>query len=186
MKNKRIYVGVFLICVGVGIFFFSRDNESADKHLNTSYVIEGEAVTLVHGVSEVEIIPGSASKVVTRYFGNDLHTDLNDDGRQDIVFLLTQERGGSGTFFYVVAALATDNGYVGSDAYLLGDRIAPQNITMSSNPRQVNVVVVNYATRRHDEAMATTSSIGTSAYLKLDIERMQWGIVEPNFEGEAR
>lgn len=153
---------------------------------NAEYEIEGANVKLTNGYAETEAAPGSASKVVTRYFGNDFHTDLNDDGREDVVFLLTQEAGGSGTMFYVVAAINTEAGYVGSEGYLLGDRIAPQPIQLSSNPRHINVVVANYAVREDGQPMTSQPTLGKSAYLKLDLESMRWGIVEPNFEGEAR
>lgn len=150
------------------------------------YRIDGAVVKLENGVAEVETAPGSASKITTRYFGNDLEVDVNDDGRKDIVFILTQETGGSGIFYYAVAALNTERGYVGSDGYLLGDRIAPQTIEVSPNPRHKNVIVVNYADRAPDESMSSQPSIGKSAYLKLDTESMMWGIVEPDFEGESR
>lgn len=150
------------------------------------YRIDGAVVKLENGVAEVETAPGSASKITTRYFGNDLEVDVNDDGRKDIVFILTQETGGSGIFYYAVAALNTERGYVGSDGYLLGDRIAPQTIEVSPNPRHKNVIVVNYADRAIGEPMSSQPSIGKSAYLKLDTESMMWGIVEPDFEGESR
>ena len=69
------------------------------EYRNAEYVIEGQRIKLADGLAEAEISPGSASRIVTRYFGNELKTDLNDDGREDVVFLLTQQRGGSGTFF---------------------------------------------------------------------------------------
>jgi len=153
---------------------------------DTEYRIEGARVQLKNGNAETEAAPGSASSVTTRYFGNDFKTDLDNDGREDVVFLLTQETGGSGTFFYVVAARNTDRGYVGSDAYPLGDRIAPQGFGMSPNPRHKNVVVVTYADRAASEPMTAQPSIGKSVYLKLDPVSMQWGIVEPDFEGESR
>ena len=96
------------------------------EYRNAEYVIEGQRIKLADGGAEAETSPGSASRIVTRYVGNELKTDLNDDGREDVVFLLTQQRGGSGTFFYAVAALNTQTGYLGSDGYLLGDRIAPR------------------------------------------------------------
>jgi hypothetical protein len=99
---------------------------------------------------------------------------------------LSQNTGGSGTFFYAVGAIITDDGYVGTDGYLLGDRIAPQTINPSPNPRHKDVVVVNYADRAPGEPMSAQPSVGKSAYLKLDSSRMQWGIVEPDFEGESR
>ena len=99
---------------------------------------------------------------------------------------MTQEQGGSGTFFYAVAALNTERGYVGSDGYFLGDRIAPQSTNESPNPRHVDVIVVNYADRAPGEPMTAAPSVGKSAYLKIDPEAMQWAVVEPDFEGESR
>lgn len=134
------------------------------------------------------MIDGTPTKIENdvTYFGNELHTDLNDDGREDVVFIVTQNPGGSGTFFYVVAALNTEKGYVGSDGYLLGDRIAPQTIEVSKNSQHKGVVVVNFADRKLDEPMSTPPSVTKSTYLKLDTTHMQWGIVPPDFEGESR
>jgi hypothetical protein len=112
-------------------------------------------------------------------------TDLDGDGNDDVAFIVTQETGGSGVFYYAVAALNTENGYVGTDGYLLGDRIAPQSTTVSPNPRHKNVVVFNYADREVGEPMTTQPSVGQSVYLKVDIDSMRWGIVEPDFEGES-
>ncbi len=145
--------------------------ESLQNYKTISYDIDGRKVML-----------GTEG---TTYFGNELRTDLNNDGKEDVVFLITHQPGGSGTFFYVVAALATKDGYIGSDGYLLGDRIAPQTTNLSQNPQQKNVVVVNFADRNPGEPMTTSPSLGKSAYLKLDVESMQWGIVVPDFEGEA-
>jgi len=128
---------------------------------------------------------------VTRYFGNEINHDLNDDGLEDVVFLLTQETGGSGTFFYLVAALNTPNGYIGSHAFYLGDRIAPQTThidesltTMGTNRK--NVIVVNFAERLPGEPFTTKPSIGKSVWLKLDPDTMQFGVVAQDFEGESR
>ena len=149
--------------------------------MNTTYRIDGQAVTLVNGVAEVEAAPGSASKVITKYFGNQAMGDLNGDGVPDQAFLLTQERGGSGTFFYIVAAVHNAAGrYSGSDAVLLGDRIAPH----STEIRGGNVVV-KYAVRADGEPMATPPSVGRSLTLKLDPQTMQLGEVEQNVEGEV-
>lgn len=152
---------------------------------NAAYVIEGKRINLRDGVAETAGAPGAVSTTVTRYFGNELRVDLNDDGREDVVFILTQETGGSGVFYYAVAGLNTEHGYIGSDGYLLGDRIAPQVIEVSQNPRHRNVVVVSYTDRLPGESMSTEPSAGRSVHLKLDLESMKWGIVEPAFEGES-
>lgn len=151
---------------------------------NTSYQIDGDTITLTDGYYESAITPDTSAKTIVRYFGNELVTDLDGDGDEDIAFIVTQETGGSGTFYYAVAALNTPTGYVGSDGYLLGDRIAPQTTNLSPNPRHKYVVVFNYADRALNEPMTTQPSIGKSAYLKLVPETMQWAIVEPDFEGE--
>lgn len=191
--NKQVVYVVLLFVAIVGGFFllslYSHEDKQAiviDDHKDTEYFIEGQRVKLEDGVAENEAKPGSASKIVTRYFGNELRTDLDGDGREDVAFLLTQERGGSGVFFYAVAALATDRGYVGGDGYFLGDRIAPQTTEVSRNPRHKNVIVVNYAVRAEGEPMTASPSVGKSVYLKMDPAIMQWGIVEPDFEGESR
>ena len=164
--------------------------ELAKNYLDATYVLDGREIKLTNGVSEIEVAPGSASKTITRYFGNEVKHDLDDDGREDIAFLLTQETGGSGTFFYVVAALNTPSGYIGSDAVLLGDRIAPQTTHMEEEEidggtRRQNVIVVNYAVRLPGEPMTARPSMGKSIWLKLDPKTMQFGEVAQNFEGEA-
>lgn len=158
-------------------------NAPAD-YKSAKFLIEGQPVKLENGFNATEAVPGS--KITTRFFGNEVIADLNGDGREDAAFILTQDRGGSATFFYAVAALNTDHGYVGSDGYLLGDRIAPQSTNLSPNTRHKYVVVFNYADRALGEPMTVRPSLGKSVFLKLNPATMQWGIVEPDFEGEAR
>ncbi|MFZ3043816.1 MAG: hypothetical protein WA058_01770 [Minisyncoccia bacterium] len=192
MNKLTTSIAIVVLVLAGGFYLLnSRTDEgnqtaTAAEYKNAEYVINGQRVKLVDGVAETEAAPGSASKIVTRYFGNEVKTDLDGDGREDIAFILTQEGGGSGTFYYAVAARNTDTGYIGSDGYLLGDRIAPQSTNLSQNPKQKYVVVFNYADRAPSEPMTARPSVGKSAYLKLDSATMQWGIVEPNFEGESR
>lgn len=191
---RKILVGViavFMLIVG-GFFalnsyiYNEKQADAAADYKDAEYFIEGERVKLKDGIAEVEAAPGSASKIVTRYFGNELKTDLDGDGREDVAFILTQEQAGSGTFYYGVGALHTERGYVGTEAYLLGDRVAPQNTTLSPNPKHKQVIVFNYADRAPGEPTTAQPSVGKSAYLKLDPQSLRWGIVEPNFEGESR
>lgn len=190
MNKKYFYIAaaVAILCGAIAVVIWTGPKEqlaNTADYKNAEYMINGQRVKFVNGVSETEVVPGSASKVVTRYFGNELKIDLNDDGREDVVFLLTQETGGSGIFYYAVAALNTSDGYVGSDGYLLGDRIAPQTTEISQNPNQKHVIIVNYADRNPGEPMTTQPSVGKSVYLKLDTQTMQWGIVASDFEGES-
>ena len=144
----------------------SNETVSVADLKNGTYLVDGQSITLVDGVAENELAPGSASKQVTRYFGNEVNIDLNSDGLMDAAFLLQQETGGSGTFYYVVAALKTENGYVGTNAIFLGDRIAPQSTNVDpNNPSQF---IVNYADRNADEPMSAQPTVGVSKTFKLE------------------
>jgi hypothetical protein len=141
--------------------------QAAQDPQNATYLINGQPVTLVNGKAEQAAAPGSAGKIVTQYFGNAVQVDLNGDGKMDSGFLLTQTTGGSGTFFYAVAAIQNPDGtYTGTNAILLGDRIAPQSTNVDpNNPAQF---VVNYADRAPGEPMTTQPSHGVSKTFKLD------------------
>ncbi len=146
-----------------------------------SFVISGQKFTLVGGVSEVTIGTSSVTKTTTRYFGNDLKHDFNNDGLDDLAFLITQDTGGSGLFYYEVVLLNTTNGSIGSEALYVGDRIAPQ----STNLENGNVIVVNFADRKPGEAFSVKPSVGKSLRLLFDAQTMRLGEVVTNFEGEA-
>lgn len=194
MNKTTVGIAVIVLIIlaaalGLGAFKFRvAVNDSsvgieigASSPKDATYVINDQKVTLQNGVAETEVAPGSASKIITRYFGNEVRKDLDGDGREDVAFLLTQEMGGSGTFFYVVAALNKADGWAGSQAMLLGDRIAPQTTEMGKG----NIIIVNYAGRKTGESFAVPPSVGKSLYLVLDPKTMQFGEVMQNFEGEA-
>ncbi len=173
---------ILLAILGVGLLvgafyafnwyiYDQKQGFAAGDYKAAEFIIDGQRVRI--------------DNATTRYFGNDLKTDLDGDGREDVVFFITQSPGGSGTFYYVVGSLNTERGYVGTDAVLIGDRIAPQTIDLSTNPQHQRVIAVNYADRAAGEPMTTSPSVGTSMYLKLDPVSRQFGVVENNFEGEA-
>ena len=175
--RRWILVAVVVI-VAAGLFAFRLRTSSqtqvateADSK-NIQYVIDGTPVKLINGVASTEAAPGSASMITTKYFGNEIKVDLNGDGQEDVAFIITQTTGGSGTFYYAVAALSTTHGYVGSEAYLLGDRIAPQSTNISSSDPMV--IVFNYADRAPGEPMTAQPSVGKSAFLKLDTTTLKF------------
>ena len=162
--------GLVLIFVALGIYKFNFTNSKSPFDLNdkiefknATYTIEGQALTLKNGNFESEIASDSASKIVTHYFGNEAFGDLNGDGQPDVAFLLTQNGGGSGTFYYVAVALAGPNGYAGLNAIFLGDRIAPQTTEIKDGQ-----LIVNFATQKTDEPLTATPSVGVSKYFKVE------------------
>jgi heat shock protein HslJ len=148
----------------------------APRIADIEYQIEGRPMRLSSAGA------GAASPEGTiRWFGNELRKDLDGDGREDVAFIATRNPGGSGTFFYLVAALDTEQGPRGSDGVLLGDRIAPQATT--SGPGRS--VVVAYAERGRGEPMSAAPSVGRTRRLLLDGPTLRFGEVAQDFEGEA-
>ncbi len=178
MKKTHFYGILILVVIGAWAFFVFRadttDQKEATDYKNATYTIAGEQVVLTDGISET-------NTTTTRYFGNEVMYDFNGDEKEDVAFLLTQETGGSGTFFYVVAALKTDEGYLGSEALFLGDRIAPQTTEVNEKGQ----IVVNYADRAPGESFAVKPSVGKSVVIRFDANTLQLGEVVQNFEGEV-
>ncbi len=165
--KKILGIGAFVVIAIVIVFLYAHGTKKISQvtstdYKNSTYLIEGQTVTLIDGHAEIVAAPGSAAKIVTQYFGNEATGDLNGDNLPDVVFIITQSRGGSGTFYYAVAALKTANGYQGTNAVLLGDRVAPQTIEINSGQ-----LVVNYADRNAGEPMTARPSVGISKYLKI-------------------
>lgn len=170
MSRKFISIIFIIIIAGIGYWVYqsrSGDGNRAGEETaldpkNCTYVIEERNIVLEEGYAEEEIVAGSAIKLITRYFGNKVSGDFDGNGFSDIAFLLTQDPGGSGTFYYVTVALGSDDGCKGTNAILLGDRIAPQTTEFRNGE-----IIVNYADRKAGEPMTVRPSMGISKYLKV-------------------
>jgi heat shock protein HslJ len=188
---KKLFIWISIVIALLIISFYALngyiynekqgDQTTITSYKDASYVIDGKIVKLVNGVRETETAPGSASKIITKYFGNEVKSDFNNDGREDVAFILTQETGGGGVFYYVVAALNKETGYEGSQGLLIGDRIAPQTTELEDS----KIVVVNYADRKAGEDFSVQPSVLKSLRLFLDTGSMQFGEIVKDFEGEA-
>lgn len=141
--------------------FFSRDSY-ASGYLHATYLIEGESVSLVDGYFEKDIVLDSASKTIIRYFGNEALGDISGDGIDDVVFLLSRTDGGSGTFYYAVAAIRTGDTYTGTNGIFLGDRIAPQSTEITNG-----VAFVNYAVRKDSDPLSEQPSLGVTTKMSF-------------------
>ena len=169
-----IAILIILILIGITIYYsFKNENRqplsiteqntaSTFDPENTTYTIDGKSYEIADGIGRTPAAPDSASMIVTRYFGNEAVGDLNGDGMDDIAYLITQETGGSGLFYYAVVALKTNDGYKLTDAFLIGDRIAPQSTDIKDG-----VLLVNYADRASGEPMSAQPSIGKTLRLKV-------------------
>jgi len=137
-------------------------DQYATDPLNATYLIEGRAVHLIDGSREVAAALGSATKIRTAVLGQPVYGDIDGDGDKDAALLLTHDPGGSGTFYYVAAAISLNGRYQATNTVLLGDRIAPMDITIRSG-----TVVVKFADRRLEEPMSTAPSVNRTTVIIL-------------------
>lgn len=194
MKTTLIALGVLIVLVAAffGLNAYIYEEKQGDRGLvedyrDGLYYISGEPVQLVGGVSKVPIVPDSLTMITTRYFGNEVRGDLDGDGDEDVAFLITQDGGGSGTFYYLVGAINEGEGYRGTHAMLIGDRIAPQTTKYRDLGAPYGArVIVNYADRAPGEPFTTQPSMGKSLYAKYSPDTNDFGEVVQDFEGESR
>lgn len=156
MKKVTIFVFFLFAVLALWLFLPKRDrqSESSTNYKTGTYLISGEKINLGREV---------------KYFGNEVDFDINSDGKLDKVFLV--ERGKD---FFVVGAVATEEGYRGTQAMLLGEDISPQSTNILNGS-----VVVNFAKNYNGE------SRGESVWLKYDEKDMSFGELVQNFEGES-
>lgn len=168
MKTIRIIL-LILIIIGLGLIFTQKywveglvdfilqNTESKEVAKNDvrnfTFTLRDKIYTFDNGVAMDGI----------KIFGEPVIGDLNGDGQDDAVMFVTEESGGSGTFFYIVEAISYGGAYKGTNAMFLGDRIAPQNINIVEGR-----AVANFAERRADEPMTTPPSVGKSVWVHFD------------------
>ncbi len=161
---KKIIGIILLLAIIILLIVFWKKNTdyiSSIDEVNiehTTYLIEGEVVSFENGVSRN---PDSRG-YTTKYFGNEVREDINGDGKEDVVFLVTQEGAGTGTFYYLLAVITTNTGFQGTKGILIGDRISPQSTDVNDNG-----IIVNYLRREDEQPMTTPPTISVSKYFKI-------------------
>ena len=142
--------------------------EAPSPPWDTKYQLDSVSFTLTQGQARFAAAPGSSAMIEVSLIGDAVHADLNDDDHDDVAFLVRVERGGSGTFYYVAAALEGAGRYRGTNLVLVGDRIAPEGLT-----ERRGVIQVRYLDRGDDEPMSSPPTRKRQAYTMLTGERLQ-------------
>jgi hypothetical protein len=130
---------------------------------NCTYIIDNEKVVLVNGKEEKEIAPDSASKKITKYRGKEAKADLDNNDIEDVAVILTQNSGGSGTFYYVAVAIGSKDGCQGTNAILLGDRIWLRSFEVINGE-----IIVTYNVRKPGEPFTAGPSVEISKHFKIE------------------
>ncbi len=167
MKKPGVIVAALIVvAVALGVLFTvfrgshtGSPARSATDHL--AVTIGDKNFTLVDGVAEKEIAPGS--KETLRVVGEPATGDVSGDGRPDTALLLADDPGGSGTFYYAVLAIDDGGSWRATNALPLGDRIKPEAIRYSDGQ-----FVYRFLERKPDEPMAATPTVENVVPVRLD------------------
>lgn len=118
---------------------------------SATFTFDDGPITLSMGRNE------GASGEETILLNKFAYGDINADDKEDTALLLARYGGGSGTFIYLAAFVSGPVTYRGSKVIFIGDRIAPQSISIKQG-----IVTVEYLDRRPDEALATEPTVPVS------------------------
>ena len=130
---------------------------------NAGYYIDGIVYTLVNGELEQAI---EDSTTVNKFKLLDFKAvgDINKDGTDDVAVVLTNDAGGSGTFYYLAIFTSGSSPVIENTSYL-GDRIVVNDITFTNNQFQVK-----YLDRDSEADMASDPTIEITGIAEMDAE----------------
>lgn len=165
-----IRVSLAVITAAIFLSFFFRWQAEYDKDApivvsagraeDSTYIIDGLPFDFSDGVSS-----DRNGKVIFRFFGVPHVGDVTGDGKEDTGVMIASADVDGETSYYVAAALLTGDGFVGTNAIMLGRGIAPQTLEIREG-----VIIANFATRREGDPAETPPSVGVSRYFKVEKE----------------
>lgn len=100
--------------------------------------------------------------------------DINNDKKLDRVSIITIDKWGSWTFYYVVADLETNTWYEWTNWILIWDRVAFQTLNVDKW-----LIMANYAKRYPWESFTDRASVGATKYIRYN--NNNWMLEELDF-----
>lgn len=169
--KKPLWVALAVALAAVAVFVFVRDTRHGEDAAavnnqpvgSLDVTIENRSFTLVDGVAEKPAAPDSAAKDTLRMVGPEVRGDVTGDGAPEVALLLSNDSGGSGTFYYAVLAIANGNSWHATNALPLGDRIKPKGIEFTDGH-----FVYRFLERAPGQPMAETPTVERSVLIRFD------------------
>lgn len=125
--------------------------------------IDGQQFGLRDGIAELPVAAGSSTGNILRVVGRPVLAAPDAAGERDAALILVNEPGGSGRFYYAVAAVADVGSYRASNVLPLGDRIIPQGVDYRDGR-----FVYRYLDRRPDQPMSDPPTVQHTLAVRLD------------------
>ncbi|MFA6446000.1 MAG: hypothetical protein WCW14_01990 [Candidatus Paceibacterota bacterium] len=158
----RVTIAIIIAVVILVCFFnWKRDYEQKPEIVITASRV-GD-VTLRVGDNDIDFINGVANevypdKIDAQFFGEPIVGDINGDKVSDGVIWFSYTSESKETSYYVAGVILTPDGYVGTNAILLGNNLASQTLEVHDG-----IIIANYAIKRDGD-----SSVGISKYFKVE------------------
>jgi hypothetical protein len=153
-RMKKILIGVAFLVVSaflVYLFIFGSTSENTvhtptytllglpESPLDATYQVEGSELLFSGGHAELKN-EESGDKMTFDVTSEPIFGDINGDGQEDALLILTAQGKDTEVAYYVAVALNDDGGYLGIDSVRLEERVAPREVRI-----QDEMVVVTYS-----------------------------------------
>ncbi len=164
-------VALVLALFGLRTFYVAEEGGgvmgSTDIERSLTYTIEDIPITLQNGVATSKMIAGvgesrKSFSITTQYIKTDAVGDLNGDGMTDKAVILLVAGEENKQLYYLAVARNTSEGYVGTNAIFLGDRIEYHKAEIRGGE-----IVVHVRDRDSGESIAARPSMGIARYFVL-------------------
>jgi hypothetical protein len=167
---RKLYIVIVVVIVAAGLLYYlTRDTDKTETVIettpsedgtfrpnpsNATFTFDDGSITLSAGRNEREIESGSGIMEETVLLDKLAYGDINADNKEDTALFLARYGAGSGTFVYLAAFVSGPVTYRGSKTVFVGDRIAPQSISINEG-----AVTIKYLDRRDDEPFTAEPTV---------------------------
>jgi hypothetical protein len=104
-------------------------------------------MTLENFTMEMPNISNSNPEEITKYFGEEVKGDLNQDTLEDVAFLIKRNDGDErGDIYYLSSSLKNDQGYEGLNLLYVGEKITVKNLEIKDG-----IITLQYSEFDSDE-----------------------------------
>lgn len=115
---------------------YSQINPFPKSPQEASYQIEGNEMQFIEGKSELDV---EGIHVIAQILNEPVYGDVNSDGEDDAVFLLTYTKNDSSSSYYIALALRDAGGFLGLNAVPIHNQYVPKEISIRDE-----IIVVSY------------------------------------------
>jgi hypothetical protein len=149
-RSKKIVILILIILL---IIVFWEQQKISNKMQNPTDADTAQSTNI--------IIP---NKKIKQYFGNEALGDLNNDGKDDVAFIIKRnDDDGEGDMFYLTSAIQIDEGKLGTNLIYLGGNLEVQKIAIENN-----LIKIDYSTKDVDEITGEDITKSQTFYASIE------------------